>query len=279
MSSVESQIAAAQRMYTERAHNYEDSWHPDYSRRFMELVPIRQGDLVLDLACGTGLEAAIAADRVGDDGIVVGVDITEAMLDVARNKLSHDERLAHRIKLVQHNVTDLTGCPHVTEGGFDLVICSSAFVLFDEPEKVVVHWRKYLKPGGRVAIDITHEYNLRAGLLLETVARRLGMSFPSNRSWIKSKDSFGDILKNQGFIIEKAQELEKIEGLGSTYISVDQSDEQFDFVVNGPLTASIITDELRFKGREYFKEEWNNAAVDGKVEVSDTVYVYVARKA
>ncbi|CEI66912.1 hypothetical protein FVEN_g8560 [Fusarium venenatum] len=279
MSSAESQTAAAQRMYTERAHNYEDSWHPDYSRRFMELVPIRQGDLVLDLACGTGLEAIIAADRVGDDGIVVGVDITDAMLAMARNKLNHDGRLARRVKLVQYNVTDLTGCPHVTEGSFDLVICSSAFVLFDEPEKVIGHWHKYLKPGGRVAIDITHEYNLRAGLLLETVAQRLGMSFPANRSWIKSKDSFSDILKNRGFIIEKAQELEKIVGLGSTYISVDQADEQFDFVVNGPLTASIVTDELRFKGREYFKEEWNNAAVDGKVEVSDTVYVYIARKA
>ncbi|GKU01643.1 l-isoaspartate(d-aspartate) o-methyltransferase [Fusarium langsethiae] len=278
-SSAESQPDAAQRMYTERANDYEDSWHPDYSRRFMELVPVHQGDIILDLACGTGLEAVIAADRVGDDGLVVGVDITEAMLAVVRNKLNQDERLARRIKLFQHNVTDLAGCPHVAEGRFNLVICSSAFVLFDEPEKVVAHWRKYLKPGGRVAIDITHEYNLRAGLLLEKVARRLGMAFPSNRSWIKSKDSFSDILKNQGFIVEKAQELEKIVGLGSTFVSVDQADEQFDFVVNGPLTASIVTDELRSKGREYFREEWNNAAVDGKVEVSDTVYVYIARKA
>ncbi|RGP79164.1 demethylmenaquinone methyltransferase [Fusarium longipes] len=278
MPSVESQVDAAQRMYTERAHSYEDSWHPDYSRRFMELVPIHKDDRVLDLACGTGLEAVIAADQVGDEGLVVGVDVTEAMLAEARKKLDQDELLARRIKLVQHNVTDLIGCPHVVEGSFDLVICSSAFVLFEEPEKVVAHWRKYLKVGGRVAIDITHEYNLRAGLLLEKVARRLGMSFPSNRSWIKSEDSFSDILKNQGFVVEKVENLEKIVGLGSTYLSLDQADEQFDFVVNGPLTASIVTDELRVKGREYFKEEWNNAAVDGKVEVSDTVYVYVARK-
>jgi ubiquinone/menaquinone biosynthesis C-methylase UbiE len=279
MSPAESQVDAAQRMYTERAHNYEDSWHPDYSRRFMELIPIHQGDHVLDLACGTGLEAVIAANLVGDGGIVIGVDITEAMLTEARKKLNQDELLARRIKLVQHNVTDLTGCLHVAEGSFDLIICSSAFVLFDEPEKVIAHWRKYLKSGGRVAIDITHEYNLRAGLLLEKVARRLGMPFPSNRSWIKSGDSFSDILKNQRFIVEKVENLEKIVGLGSTYLNLDQADEQFDYVVNGPLTASIVTDELRVKGRDYFKEEWNNAAVDGKVEVSDTVYVYIAKKA
>ncbi|KAH7193013.1 S-adenosyl-L-methionine-dependent methyltransferase [Fusarium flagelliforme] len=279
MSSAESQVGSAQRMYTERAHNYEDSWHPDYSRRFMELVPVHPGDHVLDLACGTGLEAVIAANQVGDEGIVIGVDITEAMLAEARKKLDQNEILARRIKLVQHNVTDLSGCPHVAKGSFDLILCSSVFVLFEDPDKVVSHWREYLKPGGKVAIDITHEYNLRAGILLEKVARRLGLSFPSNRSWIKSKDSFSDILKSQGFIVEKAEGLEKVPGLGSTFLSLDQADEQFEFVVNGPLTASIVTDELRYKGRDYFKEEWNNAAVDGKVEVSDTVYVYVARKA
>ncbi|KAF9766572.1 hypothetical protein IL306_001004 [Fusarium sp. DS 682] len=278
MTLTESQSDAAQRMYTERATNYENSWHPNYSKRFMELIPIKPGDRILDLACGTGLEAVIAAKHVGDEGVVIGVDITEAMLAEARKKLNHDETLGRRIKLVQHNVTDLTGCPHVEKGSFDLILCSSAFVLFENPGEVVRHWREYLKPGGRVGIDITHEYNLRAGLLLEKVARRLGMPFPSNRSWIKNKNSFSEILESHGFVVEKVQNLEKTVGVGSTYLSLDQADEQFDYVVNGPLTASIVTEELRVKGREYFKEEWNNAAVDGKVEESDTVYVYIARK-
>ncbi|KAF5593650.1 demethylmenaquinone methyltransferase [Fusarium pseudoanthophilum] len=263
MPSTESQSDAAQRMYTERATNYEDSWHPDYSKRFMELVPIKPGDRVLDLACGTGLEAVIAARHVGDDGIVVGVDITEAMLSEARKKLNHDETLHRRLRLVRHSVTDLTGSPNVDRGSFDLILCSNAFVLFENSKEVVAHWREYLKPGGRVAIDITHEYNLRSGLLLEKVARRLGMPFPSNRSWIKSKG---------------VGTLEKIVGLDSTYLGLDKADEQFDYVVNGPLTASIVTEELRVKGREFFREEWHNAADDGKVEVSDILYVYIARK-
>ncbi|KAF5656830.1 demethylmenaquinone methyltransferase [Fusarium heterosporum] len=278
MSPIESQTDAAQRMYTERASSYEDSWHPDFSSRFMKLVPIQSGDRVLDLCCGTGLEVVIAADLVGDEGIVIGVDITEAMLAEARKKLDQDQVLARRTKLVQHSATDLTGCPHVEKASFDLIICSSAFVLFENPQEVVAHWREYLKPGGRVAIDITHEYNLRAGLLLEKVARRLGMSFPSNRSWIESKESFSKILEHQGFEVEKAENLEKVVGLGSTFLDLDQADGQFDFVVNGPLAASIVTEELRTKGREYFKEEWERAAVDGKVEVSDTVYVYIAKK-
>ncbi|RBQ71423.1 hypothetical protein FVER14953_20698 [Fusarium verticillioides] len=227
----------------------------------MELVPIKPGDRVLDLACGTGLEAVIAARHIGDDGIVVGVDITEAMLSEARKKLDHDETLDRRLRLVRHSVTDLTGCPNADRGS-----------------EVVAHWREYLKLGGRVAIDITHEYNLRSGLLLEKVARRLGMPFPSNRTWIKSKESFSEILESCGFVVERVGTLEKIVGLGSTYLGLDKADEQFDYVVNGPLTASIVTEELRVKGREYFKEEWHNAADDGKVEVSDIFYVYIARK-
>ncbi|KAF5250297.1 hypothetical protein FANTH_4497 [Fusarium anthophilum] len=279
MPATESQSDAAQRMYTERATNYEDSWHPDYSKRFMELVPIKSGDRVLDLACGTGLEAVIAARHVGDDGVVIGVDITEAMLSEARKKLDHDEALHRRFKLVRHSVTDLTSCPNVDRDSFDLILCSNAFVLFENPQEVVAHWREYLKPGGRVAIDITHEYNLRSGLLLEKVARRLGMPFPSNRSWIQSKESFSELLESCGFVVEMVGTLEKVVGLGSMYLGLDKADEQFDYVVNGPLTASIVTEELRVQGREYFREEWHNAAVDGKVEVSDILYVYIASKA
>lgn len=89
----------------------------------MELVPIKPGDRVLDLACGTGLEAVIAARHIGDDGIVVGVDITEAMLSEARKKLDHDETLDRRLRLVRHSVTDLTGCPNADRGSVDLILC------------------------------------------------------------------------------------------------------------------------------------------------------------
>lgn len=39
-----------------------------------------------------------------------------------------------------------------------------------------------------------------------------------------------------------------------------------------------IADKLRASGRDKFREEWDNIAVDGKVEVTDILYVYVARK-
>ncbi|KAF4973382.1 hypothetical protein FZEAL_9340 [Fusarium zealandicum] len=262
MHPFKDQANAANLMYTPRAAKYEDSWHPEYSKRFMDLVPIQPGDRILDLACGTGLEAVIAADLVGDEGIVIGVDVTAAMLAEAQKKLDQDPTRARRLTLLQHDVTDLTDCAHVQKGSFDLILCSNAFVLFQHPEQVVAHWREYLKPGGKAVIDITHQHNLRSGLLLE-----------------KSKDSFREILEQQGFVVEKTEILEKEPGLGTTYLGLDQADKQFDYILNGPLPASVITDEIRHQGREYFRQEWKKAAVDGKVEVSDVLYVYIARRA
>ncbi len=168
MAVTETQADAAIRMYDPRAENYEDSWHPAYSERFIALVPLKAGDSVLSLCCGTGLDAFLAADRVGETGRVVGVDISPGMLAKARERKEQDSRLGPRVALLRHSVTDLDGldAPEVQKGSFDVILCSNAFVLFDSPADVVRQWKHYLKPGGRVAIDITHEHNMRAVIVI-----------------------------------------------------------------------------------------------------------------
>lgn len=272
------QFETAQRMYSTRAVDYENSWHPQYTGRFMDIVAAKAGDRVLVLACGTGLEIAIAAPLVGDDGIVVGIDATSEMLAEARKKQTADSVLAQRLALVQHDITDLSSCAEIEKETFDLILCSNAFVLLQNPGQVVAHWRDFLKPGGRMVIDITHEYNLRAGQVLENVARRMGIPFPSNRSWIKSKDSFREVLQSQGLVVDRIETVEKELGKGTTYLDVTEADEQYEYIANSPLTGLVTTNEFKAKARPLFKEEWEAAAVDGKMEVSDTLYVYVARK-
>src|SRR5262249_58990290 len=53
----------------------------------VERVGVQTGECVLDVACGTGAVARVAAERVGDGGRVVGVDVNCAMLRVARARL------------------------------------------------------------------------------------------------------------------------------------------------------------------------------------------------
>ncbi|KAF6819527.1 protein-l-isoaspartate(d-aspartate) o-methyltransferase [Colletotrichum sojae] len=273
----ETQAASSQRMYTARADNYENSFHPDYSKRFMAIANVQPGERLLSLACGTGLEVFIAADLVGEEGEIVGVDVTDSMLAKAREK---KERLKPKadVRLFNHDVTDLDTLPELEGKTFDVIVCSSAFVLLDNQEKVVESWRKYLKPGGRLLIDITHENNLKVGLLLERAAKRLGTRFPSNRTWIKDRNSFKGILERAGYAVEKIELMDNISGQGTTYYGMDQIDEQFDWITGTPLTINMATEAFKEKTRALFHEEWKKDAVDGKLENVDAVYLYVARR-
>ena len=58
----------------------------------VDLAQPRPGERVLDVACGTGIVARIAATRVGPTGSVVGVDLNPGMLSVARSVVSTDVR-------------------------------------------------------------------------------------------------------------------------------------------------------------------------------------------
>lgn len=276
----ESQRESAQRMYNSRAPTYEDSWHPEHSRRFMARAPLKRGDRVLDLCCGTGLEAFLAADVVGDEGEVVGVDVTEGMLRELRGRQGREPALGSRIRTIRRDATDLDGLAGegVERGGFDAVLCSCAFVLFHEPAEVVAHWREFLKPGGVMVIDITHEHNLRPALALEEVARGMGVAWPSNRLWVRSRQSFQDVLEAHGMKVESVTLLEGVSGKGTQLHGVEDADRLFDTLVNSSLTVNSVSDDFKLKAKPLFRREWEKLAVDGKVEELDSLYLYVARK-
>lgn len=276
---LETQVQMAQRAYDARAPTYEDGFHPEYSRRLMDLVQPAPGDRVLVLACGTGLESFIAAEQVGPSGEVVGVDVSEGMLALARARKANESTLGSRVKFVSGDVTRLDDVEEVRgeEGRFDWIICSNAFVLFDEPAMVVRGWKRFLKPEGRVVVDITHEQNLIAGTIMERVARRMGVSYPMSRAWITSRDSFKKVLEREGFVVEKIEDMEKISGKGDQYYGIDEADDQFEYIARSGFTPKNFTGDLREEARGVFAEEWAKVAVDGKVKNVDVLYVYIAR--
>ncbi|KAJ4396661.1 hypothetical protein N0V93_000882 [Gnomoniopsis smithogilvyi] len=277
---LETQKESAQRMYNVRASKYEDSWHPQYSRRFIAHAPLKPGDRVLSLCCGTGLDAFLAAEIVGEEGEVVGVDVSSGMLEQLRQRQEREAQVGSRIKIIQHDVTDLDSLAGegVEKASFDAILCSCAFVLFNDPSTVVAHWKEYIKPGGVLVIDITHEYNLRSGIVLETVAKGMGIKYPSNREWIKSQESFKSILEAQGLHIESIDLLENISGSGRQFHSIQGADSHYDSIVNSSLTRLSASEEFKSIAKPLFREAWKNAAVNGKVEDSDALYLYVARK-
>ncbi|KAH8671275.1 S-adenosyl-L-methionine-dependent methyltransferase [Xylariales sp. PMI_506] len=276
--SPESQTESAIRVYDARAATYEDSWHPSYSQRLTKLLPIKSDDRILVLCCGTGLDAFLAAEAAGPGGMVVAVDVSPGML--AQAQLRQDKLHSH-ITFVRHDVTDLESCEDLRDlkGSFNMIICSNAFVLFAEPTRVVRNWKGWLQEGGRMAIDVTHERNFIGGLIIERATQQLGITWPSNRQWIKNEESFKVILEDEGMKVEKVVLVEKIPGASSLSYGADEADDQFEFIVKSPFSAPFTwTDGNRDKAKDLFRKEWESIAVDGKVHSTEALYLYVAVK-
>lgn len=100
----------------EQAELYESQFVPgvfaEWAPRVVAYAGVAPGDHVLDVACGTGIVARVAADAAGPDGAVTGVDLNPAMLGVARRlrpELTWRHGAAEALPLSDHSV-DVTTC-------------------------------------------------------------------------------------------------------------------------------------------------------------------------
>lgn len=263
-------------MYSGRAHDYDDSWHPAYAQRFMSRVQLKEGDHVLILACGTGLEATIAAPLVGKNGHIVAVDATKEMLDIVRAKVQGTV-LETRISLVQHDITDLASCAQAS-GPFDWILCSNAFILLENPANVIRDWRKLLKSGGRIALDIAHEAGFPQATILENIANNLSIQYPVTRSWFQSPQSLSDIFEQCGMQVTLLELLDKKPGKDTRRIPVGDADAEFDALMKMPLLAGIKNAEFVEKVKPLFRQAWIAAGVDGEVLVCEKLWMFVAKQ-
>ena len=108
--------------------------------RQMDLGP---GDRVLDIACGTGIVARLAKEAVGDQGVVVGVDLSPPMIAVAR-------RSALAIDWREGDAGALPLQPGET---FDVVFCQQGLQFFPDRAAAVREMHRALARAGRVAVS------------------------------------------------------------------------------------------------------------------------------
>lgn len=118
-----------------------------WARELVDLADPQPGEQVLDLACGTGLVARLAASPVSASGAVTGLDANRDMLAVAR-RVAATVRPAIDWRLA--TATD-TGLP---DAAFDVGFCEQGLQFFDDRQAALRELHRVVRPGGRVAISV-----------------------------------------------------------------------------------------------------------------------------
>jgi ubiquinone/menaquinone biosynthesis C-methylase UbiE len=120
--------------------------YEEFVDRLIEVAPVNEGDVVLDVATGTALIPLKLVDKIGDRGRVVGLDITPAMLKHGRKNVEATGASSH-INLV---CASAMAMPFV-EGVFDTVICGLGTHHMDVPQ-MLSEMSRVLKAGGELVL-------------------------------------------------------------------------------------------------------------------------------
>jgi SAM-dependent methyltransferase len=153
----------------EAAEAYEARFVPaifaEWAPHLVEAAGVAPGRAVLDVACGTGVVARTAADRMDGRGRVAGADLNEGMLAVAG-------RLRPDIEWHRADAADLP----FEDGSFDAVLCQSALMFFPDRVRALREMARVARAGGTVAVQAWDllEAQEGYGAMYGAFARHLG---------------------------------------------------------------------------------------------------------
>ena len=191
---------AGAKKFLQYQHELNASFKP-FSKALLEAIAPSSANKVIDIGCGCGDTSFEIARRVGPGGHVLGIDISEPMLERAKERINSSEKMNIRFECVDAQTHGFE-----TET-FDIACSRFGVMFFDDPEKAFGNIRSSLKPGGRLVFICwrTGEENDWVQLSFEVAAKHLqlpkmpGPDEPGPHS-LSDPEKVKGILKSAGFI-------------------------------------------------------------------------------
>ena len=119
-----------------------------FSEKLLALARLHSGQRVLDVATGGGAAALMAAKLVGPGGRVVGVDLSESMIALARERAAQVG--VHNVEFAPMDAEHL----QFPADSFDAVLCALGLMLFPRPVNALLEMHRVLKVGGTAALSV-----------------------------------------------------------------------------------------------------------------------------
>lgn len=168
-----------------------------FGRRLVEFARISPGTRVLDVACGRGAVLFPASMAVGVSGEVVGIDISEGMIQ----EISKD--IAYR-GLANSGVLRMDAeCLEFPDSSFDSVLCGLLLFFLPHLDRALVGFHRVLKPGGRFAAStfqhVEDEASKRWDALDESFKDTLRPAPKAETKKMNSEDEIRQVLSQAGF--------------------------------------------------------------------------------
>src|SRR5215207_9523267 len=253
--------------------NYERFFVPviaaPLATELIDIAALRPGERVLDVACGTGVVARLAAERVGATGAVAGIDLNPGMLSVARS-------LTPPGTVIEWHQTSAEAMPLPHEV-FDVVLCQMGLQFVPDKLAALREMQRVLAPGGRLIINVVGPKPRVFAILAEALARHINPEV----------GAFVDLV----FSLHDTGELQHlISGAGFREVA-SQSDtrtlrlptpEEFlwQYVHSTPLTNAVaqVDDATRAALERDVVAKWQEFAEDGTLKLQLNIVVATARK-
>ena len=213
------------------AETYERIFVPalfaEWALRLVDVAGISAGQRVLDVACGTGIVARRAADRLGGRGQVVGVDCNEGMLAVAR-------RLRPELEWHRGDAADLPFPP----ASFEAVLCQAALMYFPDRLAALQEMRRVASGDGNIVVQVWGALDGQPAYkrFADVASRHIGdraTELISAYFSLGDRDLVADLMRGAGLAVTEART-----ELGAVRFG---SIEQF---VQGEIDGSPLADDL-----------------------------------
>lgn len=256
------------------AENYQRYFVPaiatPVSAGLLTNADLQPGERVLDVACGTGIIARLAAERVGPTGSVTAIDLASQMIDVARSTPAPTE------PAIEWHVGDAMSLPF-PDNSYDAVLCQMGLMFMPDRAAAVSEMRRVAAPGGRVVVNtpgaIQPPFEIMERALVEHISRDLG-GFVQAVFSMHDAEAMAALLRDAGLrdvtaTVEQASlQLPAPDDFLWQYISLTPM---------APLVAQA-TDEAKTAMERKVVDGWQPFVLDGRVAGEQPMVIASSRK-